>query len=306
MTIDRDLASLAEQQHSVFDVRLLDDLGFSPEQRRSRVEQGRWIPVFRGVYRMAGCAPTWRSSLCAAVLAAGPGAAAAMRSGASLWAVDGGDRRLQELMCPRWRRERSPNLVVHETKALDERDITVVDGIRVTTIERTLLDLGAVRHPLTVERALETALRKELTTLPDLRSTLLRRGRRGRNGAGVLRVLLDQRDPDRRITESTMELRMLQVLRANGLPEPVTQYEIRDLGRFVARVDAAYPDVKIALEYESFEWHSADKAIIRDNMRRNAVVGAGWAPIAVTWADLCSGGQRVCDEILRARLRRAA
>lgn len=305
MTIDRELASLAEHQHAVFDVPLLDHLGFSPDQRRSRVERGLWIPMFRGVYRLAGAPVTWMSTLCAAVLAGRPPAAAAMRSAASLWAIDGGDRRLQELMCPRWRRERSPTLIVHETKDLDERDLTVVHGIRVTTVERTLLDLGAVRHPLTVERALETALREELTTLPELRSTLRRRGKRGRNGAGVLRNLLDQRDPDRRLTESTMEMRLLQVLRAHGLPEPVTQFEIRDGGRFVARVDAAYPDLRIALEYESFAWHSAREAIVKDNARRNAVVGAGWAPIAVTWADLKSGGQHVCDEILRARHRAA-
>ena len=98
---------------------------------------------------------------------------------------------------------------------------------------------------------------------------------------------------------------MLQVLRANGLPLPVVQFEICHQGRFVARVDAAYPDLRIALEYESFEWHTGKAALIRDSARRNAMVGAGWLPISVTWEDLRSGGHQVCTEIIRARHRAA-
>ncbi len=155
--------------------------------------------------------------------------------------------------------------MIHESKALTSRDVTVIDAVPVTTVERTLLDLGAVCHPLTVERAVETALRRELTTLPDLRLTVRRLGRQGRNGAGVLRRILDERDADRRLTESEMEMRMLQVFRAHGLPAPVTQYDIRHQGRFVARVDGAYPAERIALEYESFEFHVSKAALVRDS-----------------------------------------
>ena len=304
-SLDLVLARHAESHHGVFDARLTEHIGFTKDLRDHRVRKGRWVCLYDGVYRMAGAPLTWRGAVLAACLAAGRHAAASHRSAAGLWVVDGGDERIQEIQCPRWRRANEPGLVVHETKALDARDVTVVDGIPVTTIERTLLDLGAVRHPLTVERAVETALRKELTTLPDLRATLRRLGRKGRNGAGVLRTILDDRDPDRRLTESTMEMRMLQVLRANGLPQPVAQYEIRHQGRFVARVDAAYPDLRIALEYESFEWHTGKEALVRDSTRRNALVGASWLPVAVTWEDLRTGGHRVCDEILRI-CRRAA
>jgi len=304
-SLDIALAHVVEQQHGIFHVQLVDSIGFTQRQRDRRVEQGRWISMFDGVYRIAGAPVTWRGMVLAACLAGGPHAVASRRSAASVWAVGGGDERIQEILCPRWRRPKEPGLVVHETKALDTRDVTVVDAIPVTTVERTLLDLGAVRHPLTVERAVETALRKELTTLPDLRVTVRRLGRRGRNGVGVLRRILDERDPDRRLTESEMEMRMLHVLRANGLPEPITQFEIRHQGRFVARVDAAYPEFRIALEYESFAWHTGKDALVRDSARRNAVVGAGWIPIGLTWDDLRAGGQRVCTEIIRARHRAA-
>jgi hypothetical protein len=304
-SLDMTLARIAEQQHGVFDRRLLDHVGFSQRQCDLRVERGEWVRLFESVYRIAGAPLTWRGRLLGTALAGGPHAVASHRSGAAIWGTGGGDQQIQEILCPRWRRSRHDTLIVHESKALDARDVTVVDAIPVTTVERTLLDLGAVRHPLTVERAVEAALRMELTTLPALRSTLRRVGRQGRNGAGVLRRILDERDPDRRLTESEMEMRMLQVLRANGLPLPVVQFEIWSQGRFIARVDAAYPDLRIALEYESFEWHMGKSAHIRDNARRNAIVGAHWAPISVTWDDLRTGGQNVCSDIIRARHRAA-
>ena len=304
-SLDLTLAQIAERQHGVFDRNLLDRIGFTARHRRVREEQARWLPLHEGAYRMAGSPVTWRGSLLAACLAGGPQAVGSHRSAAAVWDVGGGDEQIQEILCPRWRRSRYDTLVVHETKVLDARDITIVDAIPVTTVERTLLDLGAVRHPLTVERAVETALRRDLTTLPDLRATVRRLGRKGRNGAGVLRRILDERDPDRRLTESEMEMRMLQVLRANGLPEPVVQHEIRHQGRFIARVDAAYPEFRIALEYESFAWHTGKEALARDSARRNALVGAGWLPISVTWDDLRTGGHRVCSEVLRTRYRAA-
>ena len=88
------------------------------------------------------------------------------------------------------------------------------------------------------------------------------------------------------------------MLRAHGLPEPVVQYEIRHQGRFIARVDAAYVEFKIAIEYDSFDWHLGASAHVRDNARRNELLRLSWKPIVVTWADVRSGGDRVCSQIL--------
>jgi len=304
-TLDLVLARLAAGQHGIFDLHTLERIGFSPDQRKQRVRSGRWVRVHDGVYQMGGAPVTWRGNVLAACLAGGSSTVGSHRSAAAVWGVDGGRKEIREILGPRWRRTFEPGLIVHETKVLDPRDVTVVDAIPVTTIERTLLDLGAVVHPHIVERAVETALRREMTSLPDLRATVCRLGRRGRNGVGVLRRIIDERDPDRRLTESSMEMLLMQAIRAHGLPEPVPQHTIFDHGRFVARVDAAYPDLRVALEYESIEWHTGKAALIRDSARRNAVVAAGWLPVAVTVEDLRTGGHRVCDQIRRIR-RRAA
>jgi hypothetical protein len=98
-----------------------------------------------------------------------------------------------------------------------------------------------------------------------------------------------------------METLMLQVIRRNGLPEPVTQFEIRRAGRFVARVDAAYPQWHIAIEYDSYRHHTGRKAIDRDIDRRNRIAAAGWLPIAATAEDLRAGGPVLCAAIRGSR-----
>jgi hypothetical protein len=295
--LDRLLSDHAACHHGVFSRRVTDDFGFSARQRERRIEQGRWEEPFEGVYRIAGAPRTWRSELLTAVLAGTDLTAGSHRSATAIYELPGADRRQREILCTRWRRARSPLLVVHESLALTPEDIKVVDSIPVTTVERTLLDLGAVRSFETVERAVEEALRRELTTLDDLDATLRRLARKGRRGAGVLRRVVEARTPNRTLTDTTVEMRMLQVLRANGLPEPVPQFVVWHNGRVVAQVDAAYPEWRIALEYDSYAWHSHRPARIRDNARRNALINIDWAPISVIWEDLESGGHVLCRQV---------
>ena len=60
-----------------------------------------------------------------------------------------------------------------------------------------------------------------------------------------------------------METLMLEVLRRHGLPAPVPQYEVWDQGRFVARVDAAYPEARLAIEYQSYQEHVGPEPLVR-------------------------------------------
>ena len=98
-----------------------------------------------------------------------------------------------------------------------------------------------------------------------------------------------------------METRLLQVLRENGLPEPELQYEIRSAGAFVARVDAAFPQWRIAIEYDSDEHHAGAQAHRRDSSRRNRIYRASWLPVTATADDLRNGGGELCAAIRVAR-----
>jgi hypothetical protein len=192
-------------------------------------------------------------------------------------------------------------VVVHESTVVDRWDLRVVDGIPATSPERTLLDLGAVVGPSLVELAVDDALRRQLVSRETLRGVLGRLGRSGRNGAGVLRRVLSLRDPSVSVPESFMETRLLQLLRRHGVPEPEPQYEVYDAhGTFVARVDAAYPEARVAIEYESLQYHSGSQALLRDSDRRNRLIAADWTVVMVTINDARGGLVNVARAIRRA------
>jgi hypothetical protein len=193
MDPDPRLAAHAEGHHGVFRGAHARLAGLSPRQVVDRVAAGRWIEVYRDVYRLAGVPPSWRGSLVAATWAGGFRALASRRSAAALHELPGGRRDLVEITTPRWRRPRHKGLVVHETKALDPVDITIVDGIAVTTPARTLFDLGAEYRIGFVELAVENALRRRLVSLAELDRTVRRLSRPGRPGGVTLRTLVEAR-----------------------------------------------------------------------------------------------------------------
>jgi hypothetical protein len=300
--MDKDvaLALHAKEHHGIFRVRHALMVGLSRGQIEHRIVSGLWEQIHKDVFRLTGVPPTWHGDVLAACWAGGFRAAASHRCATALFELPGGDRRSVEIICPRWRRARHRGLVVHESKVLSPLDITVVRGIPVTTPARTLFDLGGVRRAGVVELALEAALRKGLVTIAELDATVRRLSRSGRPGGPVLRGLLDARAPDRRPTESDMESRLVQAIRMHGLPEPVPQHEVWAGDRFVARVDLAYPDARIAIEYDSDEFHSGRIASAHDRARRHSLLEVGWLTVDVGPEDLRRGAASASSAIRRA------
>lgn len=80
------------------------------------------------------------------------------------------------------------------------------------------------------------------------------------------------------------ETRLLVV--AEGLPEPVVQYEIHENGLLIARSDMAYPSLKIAIEYEGDGHRTSRDQWRRDVQRQRELEDLGWIVIRVTQLDL--------------------
>jgi predicted transcriptional regulator of viral defense system len=298
--VDQALAAIGTRHHGVFTIWHARMVRMSEAQIDHRIASGQWTVIHPGVYRIAGTPTSWKGSLLAACWAGGFRAAASHRSAAALHGLAGGRRSMPEITCPRWRRARH-DLVVHESKAIDVIDLTVVEGIPVTTPERTLLDLGAVCSESVVHMALDAAESRELVTLDSVGSALRRLGRPGRNGAGVLRRLVSAKLLGQRPSESEMETLLIRALRRWGFPDPVPQYEIRSNGCFVARVDAAIPKWRVAIEYDSALYHAGRSAHERDSARRNRILAAGFVPVTATAKDLRGDGRELRSAIRAAR-----
>ncbi|HEX9712877.1 MAG TPA: type IV toxin-antitoxin system AbiEi family antitoxin domain-containing protein [Actinomycetota bacterium] len=277
------MARLAERQHGVFTRAQLRELGATRGFIDHRLEVGRWERCASGVFRLAGVPPSWRQSLLAACLAWGDGAVASHRAAAALPRLAGFEPGPIELTVPR-RRDRIAPGIVHRN-ALPAGDVTIVEAIPVTVPARTLIDIAAVASRDAVEEALDDALRRRLVSIARMRWHV-RGDQRGRPGIAVMRALLEARAPSDPPPESVLESRLLRVLRRARLPEPLPQYRIRSGGRTVAVVDFAFPDARLAIEADSYRWHSGRMPWEHDLARRNALTLLGWRVIHVTWRDL--------------------
>jgi G:T-mismatch repair DNA endonuclease (very short patch repair protein) len=152
-------------------------------------------------------------------------------------------------------------------------------GLRVTTPIRTALDLAAIRPLDAAVVALDQFLAPGLVLPSELRNAAAdltgRNCRRVREAVALADGLAG----------SPQETRLRLLLHRSGLPTPVAQYSVRVDGRFVARVDFAWPEHRLAVEYEGV-WHGERQQVARDRQRLNRLTAAGWRVVFVTAADL--------------------
>ena len=286
------IADKAARQYGVVSRAQTLAAGLTSAAITRRLSSGRLVRLHREVYALPGVPPSRRQTLIAAVLWAGPGSAASHRSAAELWKLDA-TVSIVEISTPR--RLVSEVVTSHRVDPIAPRDLKVIDGIPTTSIDRTILDLAAVLDDEPLEDALDSALRKRLTSVPRLRLRV--RQESGRRGMKKLRKLLEERSADGQPTESRFETRLNRLLLDGGLPA-LRQFTVWDGGEFVARVDFCYPEAKVIVEADSYRWHSSRRAWQRDMDRRNQLTSLGWRIVHITWEDLIR-----CPQATLARIR---
>jgi hypothetical protein len=260
-------------------------MGITDGGLQVRVDSRRWEAVLPNVFRLAGVPSFWRQQLQAALLWAGPHAAVSHRAAALLWELGGSFPAVVELTLPYKTRVPPGNLIVHYSNRLADEDRTAIGGLATTTVARTLADLGAVTRRWKVQDALDHALRLNMTSRWELHATLARVGGKGRRGVGMLRGLLDDPLQGTVAPGSPLERRLLSVLAATGIPEPVRQYPIYDEDGLIGRVDFAWPDVKVGLEADGYNPHTSRRSFRHDRERRNRATRVGWRLLHATWDD---------------------
>ncbi|MGB2569127.1 endonuclease domain-containing protein [Micromonospora citrea] len=157
-----------------------------------------------------------------------------------------------------------------------EGEVQRLDGCAVTTPVRTCWDV-ANWLDLTEAVALIDSLRHvHAVTLPELEKYLSQhRGERGWRKFAEAVSLSDGGAES--VPESRLRVRLVRA----GLPRPVTQHVIERAGRFIARVDLAWPELKIAIEYDGL-WHHDPAQLHRDRQRLNKLLGEEWIVLHVT------------------------
>jgi very-short-patch-repair endonuclease len=161
---------------------------------------------------------------------------------------------------------------------LPDGDVATVRGRRCTTGLRTALDISRHEPLPDAVAALDVLVLRAIVGQRELHESAARWQGRGARRARRATELVDPR------AEAQPESRVRVLLALAGLhPEP--QYTVRDAGHVMARVDLAFPELRIAIEYDG-AWHAEPGQFVKDRQRLNRLVAAGWRVIHVTAADL--------------------
>ena len=128
---------------------------------------------------------------------------------------------------------------------------------------------------------LDAALRSGTCTRPELwRAAVVQAGRRGIVAVRDLIPLADG------LAESPMESEARLAMIDGGLPMPQLQYDVVDGNGERRRLDFAWPDYRVAVEYDGLDWHSGPDAMRRDRRRSAALMDVGWVVIAIMFEDV--------------------
>lgn len=176
-----------------------------------------------------------------------------------------------------------PGVVVHQSTDLLEEYVQEIDGIRVTTPARTLVDLAKIFGPRRLERVIEHALvtgKVDVEEFIDLVTALSRKGKRGMK---KLHKIIDERLMGTAVSDTELERVLYQLIDDAGLPRPMRQFHAPWLKSLNGRVDFAYEDEEIVIEADSRRWHLTFDAFEVDKIRDNAAQIAGWIVLRVTW-----------------------
>lgn len=251
----------------------------------------RYRRLFRDVYIDARVELTAATRARAAWLAMGPNATLAGLSAAAVFGTRWLDPTAPAEVV-RTRRHTQAGIIVH-TYCLDDDDVTLVDGMRVTTPARTAFDIARSRDAREAVPILDALLRATRTTPADVADLGARKPRM----PGVRDVLemLELVDPG---AESPQESRLRLIVVKAGLPKPETQIEFLHLG---VRVDMGWPEWKVALEYDGVQHWNDPRQRARDIERIELLEAEGWVVIRVS-ASMMRHPRQITERV-RAKLR---
>lgn len=278
--IDLTIASLAADQKGIVTRDQLLRAGLSRSTIWRRTSSGTLIPNGDRTFRVPSTPDTHDGAILAACLDV-DGVASHRTAG---WLHGLVERPTAIHVCvPRLHRSwppppARPGVVVHSSTDLPVSDITLVRGLPVFSVARTLMSLGAlVPGEITQEELAELlALACERGQASErwLFWLLERRRIHGRTGTIAFEEALAAQ-VELGPTESWLERETLRIIDEAGLPMPRVQRRVERRGRFVGRVDLRYDVAPVVVEVLGYAHHRSRADLERDTRRANALTLAG-------------------------------
>ena len=284
------VARLAERQSGVASRQQLLRCGLSGTVLSKWVAEGRLHRVHPGVYAVGHPVLGIRARLVAALLYTGPGAVLSHQTAAWHWRlIDVEPRRIHVSTANHTRS--LTEIRVHRPRSIDS---ATHDGLAVTTVPRTLLDLAACLRFSLLRRALAEADHLNLLDPVGVRAQL----GRGRAGASALRHALSLHCPELAQTRSVLEARFLALVQEAGLRTPEVNSPLQGF-----LVDALWRAERGVVEVDGHESHAKPAALERDRQRDLELRSGGFDVRRYTWQQVTRDPDAVVAD-LRAALER--
>ena len=265
---------------------------------RSRVRAGRLHPIHRGVFAIGHRRLSREGRWMAAVLALGDRAALSHVSAGALWELRPSSAvRIHVTVPTSAGRPSREGIVVHRSATLADDDVTTHDGIAVTSVARTLLDLAAMLTPPRLERAVERSLALRLFDLNAIEAVLATHATC--RGATTLKRIIREIHYEPTLTRLELEARMLDLCATNDIQRPEVNVPIGD---YV--VDFLWPDATLIIETDGHRDHGTRTAFEDDRVRDGHLTMLGYRVVRVTYRRL-TGRPAEIAHMIRTLLRAA-
>jgi predicted transcriptional regulator of viral defense system len=281
--VDADIrvARIARRQRGLATHQQCAKAGLSDDQILTRIRVRGWERPRPNVYLLPGVPRTWEQTILAVVLPY-----------QDSWIAHGTAARLHrlphapqigaiEVLRPYGHSTRLDGVTLRRSRLITPADVTTYEGIRVTSLARTIVECSGRLSMKQVTQMIDAAKRVDRRALEDVRSCYARLAGGGRRRLVVIKGALELQLPGCDLDESDLEIRTLRTIVGAGLPIPVQQYRIVIDGKR-CRIDLAYPDWKNAIELQSWTWHGG-RAPFDDDLARASDLGAmGWIVLPIT------------------------
>jgi len=303
MTRRAAIQALAEPQLGLFTWTQACEAGIKKQTLYRLVDSGEIQRLHHRVYRLTGVPQSFSSTVLAAVLATGPTSVASHATAALLHGIRCVPPTPQHEICAVGSAlPLLDGVTVHRTRRLDGLDITVVNGVPVTTGARTVVDLAGRLTREELPNLVDEAICRRTTS----RWWLYRR-------ASELQIGRPRVDRVVRLTApgaegefwSWLERKGNWVLRNGGLPEPEWNVKLfDDGGRFLGIVDAFYAWARVILQFDGLQFHRLPEQRQRDVEQGNWAALGQYCLLRFTWRDVVERPEYVVTQVRLALTRR--
>ncbi len=254
----------------MFSLGQAEAAGVSTQSVQRRARAGQLHRVHHGVYAVGHTKLTLRGRWNAAVLACGPDALLSHHAAAALWDLRGTPSGPIDVTAPATRRH--PGIRSHVSQANPQLIGTTVDAIPVTNLERTILDQAPSLSPQRLRTRLEQIQHRGLLRPERFQ---IHTGHRGLRAVSAALATLTDQAP---WTQSGLERRFLELIRAAGLPEPQSNVAVAG---FV--VDFYWAHQRLIVEIDGYGHHRSRSAFEADRRRDLRLSLAGFRVVRVTY-----------------------